>query len=116
MKHTMNLNPSPFDMIRSGRKTIELRLYDERRSLIREGDTILFTNTADTSRTIEARVVCLHRFPSFEELYRHLPLLQCGYTEEDIATAAASDMDVYYTREKQAQYGVVGIELALLDA
>jgi hypothetical protein len=53
----------------------------------------------------------LHRFQSFSELYEALPLLQCGYTEADIATAHPSDMEQYYSVEEQAKYGVVGIEL-----
>ncbi len=28
--HFMHLQPAPFGLIRSGRKTIELRLYDEK--------------------------------------------------------------------------------------
>ncbi len=116
MQHTMNLKPSPFALIESGEKTIELRLYDERRALIKEGDTIVFTNTADETKTLTTRVLRLHRFASFAELYRHLPLRACGYTDADIATADPADMDIYYSHEKQAQYGVVGIELALVEA
>ncbi len=111
MNHQMNLHPSPFAMIRSGRKTIELRLYDEKRQTVQVGDTITFTNTADGS-TLTASVVALHRFDSFEALYKALPLLQCGYTEADIATASPADMAAYYSPEKQAKYGVVGIEIA----
>lgn len=33
-EHIMKLKPSPFEMIRSGKKTIELRLYDEKRKSI----------------------------------------------------------------------------------
>ena len=45
MTHQMQLQPEPFSMIKSGVKTIELRLYDEKRRKIRIGDEILFTNT-----------------------------------------------------------------------
>ena len=31
MKHEMNLNRKPFESIKNGSKTIELRLYDEKR-------------------------------------------------------------------------------------
>ena len=41
MKHYINLNPEPFEMIRSGKKTIELRLNDEKRKTISVGDTIV---------------------------------------------------------------------------
>ena len=45
--HEMKLHSSPFEMIKSGKKTIELRLYDEKRQLIKEGDIIIFTNTSN---------------------------------------------------------------------
>ena len=106
----MNLHPSPFALIKSGQKTIELRLYDEKRQQIKEGDTITFTNTA-SGETIRRTVKKLHVFASFRELYQTLPLLQCGYTAEDISGAHPSDMDRYYSAEKQDKYGVVGIEL-----
>ena len=110
--HQMKLHAEPFAMIKSGEKTVELRLYDEKRQQIREGDLIVFTCTA-TGEKLTAKVQKLHRFASFEELYRSLPLLQCGYTAEDIDSASPADMESYYSNEEQQKYGVVGIELAL---
>ena len=107
--HHMKLDPSPFEMIKSGNKTIELRLLDEKRQKIKAGDTIVFTNTA-TGETLFKTVAKLHCFKSFEELYQHLPLLQCGYTVEDINTATPYDMEQYYSAEEQKKNGVVGIE------
>ena len=108
--HAMNLNPSPFEKIKTGQKTIELRLFDEKRQKIKSGDTIAFTNT-DTSEKLTATVVKLHRFDSFEELYSSLPLLKCGYTAENVDKAAPSDMKQFYSSEEEKRYGVVGIEL-----
>lgn len=108
--HNMKLHSAPFEKIKSGEKTIELRLYDEKRQQIKEGDVIAFINTA-TGETLSATVKALHRFDSFEELYKSLPLLQCGYTADDIDTANPSDMEAYYSAEEQQKYGVVGIEL-----
>ena len=110
--HSMKLNPAPFEMIKSGQKTIELRLFDEKRRQIAPGDTIVFTHS-ETGETLRAAVVKLHRFDSFEALYESLPLLQCGYTEKDIHTAHPADMAQYYSAEQQEKYGVVGIELHL---
>jgi ASC-1-like (ASCH) protein len=104
----MNLNPLPFSMIKDGQKTIELRLYDEKRQRVKVGDTIVFTNTA-TGETLSKTVVKLHKFDNFEELYRALPLLQCGYTTENVDKAHPSDMEQYYSAEEQKKYGVVGI-------
>lgn len=108
--HEMKLRPEPFAKIKSGAKTIELRLYDEKRQKIRVGDLIIFTNT-ESGEQIRATVKKLHRFDSFEALYKSLPLLKCGYTPEDINTAHPSDMENYYSVEEQQKYGVVGIEL-----
>ena len=115
MTHTLNLHPQPFALIADGRKTIELRLYDEKRSRIQVGDTLVFVHTEDASQTLTARVTALHLFPDFAALYAALPLEKCGYLPEEIATASPADMNVYYSAERQAQYGVVGIEIALLE-
>ena len=112
--HPMKLHASPFEKIKSGEKTIELRLFDEKRRQIKVGDTIAFTNTA-TGETHSTKVLKLHRFDSFEELYAALPLLKCGYTTEDIDTAQPSDMEQYYPVEEQKQYGVIGIEVCCSD-
>lgn len=106
----MKLNPTPFEMIKSGEKTIELRLFDEKRRALSVGDEIIFTSNA-TGETLAKKVVALHKFASFEELYDALPLLKCGYTQADVGTAAPEDMESYYSKEEQAKYGVVGIEL-----
>lgn len=113
MTHYMNLNPGPFAMIAAGYKTIELRLLDEKRSQIAVGDTLIFTNT-DSAEQLRCKVKALHVFASFAELYAALPLDKCGYFPEEIPTADPSDMDIYYSPEKQAKYGVVGIEIELL--
>lgn len=116
MTHHMNLRPAPFALIAAGRKTIELRLYDEKRQQIRVGDPITFSNTDAPEQQLHAIVKELHVFSSFEELYQKLPLEQCGYLPEEIPTASPRDMEAYYPAEKQKQYGVLGIELQLLSA
>ena len=110
----MNLNPRAFSMIAEGRKTIELRLWDEKRQQISAGDILIFANTADPSLTLQCTVKKLHIYANFAELYCHLPLEQCGYLPEELATAAPEDMEVYYSKAQQQKYGVVGIELELL--
>ena len=111
-RHIMRLTPSPLKMIREGTKTIELRLLDEKRKGISVGDTIVFVNTEDENDILSVMVDDLYRFDSFEELYKNLPLLECGYTEEDIDSASPKDMELYYSKEEQEQYGVVGIKVS----
>lgn len=114
MTHYMNLHRQPFEMIKAGSKTIELRLWDEKRQQLKEYDTIIFTNSNDAAYQITAQVKALHIFSSFEDLYKALPLDKCGYLPEELPIASPKDMEAYYSKEKQAQYGVVGIELEVL--
>ena len=114
MTHYMNLAPKPFEQIRSGAKTIELRLYDEKRQAVSAGDTIIFTNLADKLQ-ISAKVLKLYIFDSFKELYNNLPLNKCGYAEQDLDSASPDDMLAYYPKEKQERYKVVGIEIELIS-
>ena len=108
----MKLKPNPFEMIKIGQKTIELRLLDEKRKAIKIGSEIIFTNIA-TGETLNTTVVNLHPFDSFEELYKTLPLTKCGYTAENVENAKPSDMEEYYPIEEQKKFGVIGIELEL---
>jgi ASC-1-like (ASCH) protein len=46
MLHQMKLQPNPFEQIKNGSKTLELRLNDEKRQLIKVGDEIEFSLAA----------------------------------------------------------------------
>ena len=115
MKHYMKLNPVPFENIYNGLKTIELRLNDEKRKLIKINDIIVFQHIEDKKKSISVKVIGLHHFSSFSELYSTLPLLKCGYTQENIQAAKAEDMLEYYSTEQQAKYGVLGIEFEVIN-
>ena len=111
MKHEMKLHDGPFKCIKNRTKTIELRLLDEKRSLIKENDTIEFTNRT-TEEKITVRVIKLHKYPNFEELYKHHDKVSMGYEEDE--DAKPEDMELYYSKEEQQNLGVVGIEIELI--
>ena len=113
MKHKMKLRFQPFNMIRSGQKTYELRLYDEKRQRVQVNDEIEFSCLDENETPFVVTVIAPHLFQNFGELYATLPLLECGYTKETIDTASPEDMNQYYSVEEQARYGVVGIEIKL---
>lgn len=111
MIHKMKLRDKPFKSIKAGTKTIELRLYDEKRKLLNAGDVIEFTNI-DTKEVIKVEILQLHRFNNFDDLYKHFNKISMGYEENEVANP--SDMEEYYSKEEQQEYGVVGIEIKLL--
>lgn len=110
MIHNMNLNNEPFELIKSGSKTIELRLNDEKRRLLNVGDEILFNNRSNNEKLLTT-IVDLHKYDSFKSLYKDFDKVSLGYREDEISDP--SDMNEYYSKEDEEKYGVVGIELKL---
>ena len=99
--HSMRLQRQPFEAIRLEQKTIEMRLYDEKRRQIAVGDSITFRCDGEE---LTVRVIALHRFPDFAALYAALPHSKLGSTDP-------KDMERYYSQEEQREYGVLGIEI-----
>ena len=108
MIHEMNLWHGSFVKIKARTKTIEMRLFDEKRSAISVGDIIVFTDTSNNER-MACKVINLYRYPTFEELYQHHNKVSIGYTEDEIADP--KDMLTYYSNEMIEKYGAVAIEV-----
>jgi len=111
MKHKMKLHNGPFMLIKNGTKTIEMRLNDEKRQLIKIGDTIEFENRV-TSEVLNVQVVNLYKFDNFENLYKTFDKVCLGYNLDDDANP--KDMEQYYSLFKQDKYGVLAIEIKLI--
>ena len=103
MNHKMTLKQPYFEYIRSGYKTIELRLYDDKRKLINPGDTITFSN-GDLTNTVEVKG--LVRAKDFESLFDIIDVKKTGLEERD---RAIEIMEQFYDKDAQDKFGVVGI-------
>lgn len=111
MRHNMKLREKPFNKIKDGTKTIELRLLDEKRKLLKIKDEIEFTNM-ETSETLLTIIEDLYKFDNFEELYKCFDKASLGYDENE--EASYKDMEDYYSKEEQDKYGVIGIKIKVL--
>lgn len=111
MIHKMNLASSAFKSVSTGKKTIEMRLYDEKRAKVNVGDEIEFENV-DTHEKIRCKVINLTRYNDFFELYSSVDKSAIGYSENE--TANAEDMYQYYTLDLIKMYGVLAIEIKLI--
>lgn len=108
MKHEMKLNDSPFNKIKNGTKTMELRLYDEKRRRLREKDYIEFTNILNEEK-LTIQIEELYKFKDFIELYKKIDKCEMGYEKDD--EAKPSDMEKYYSKDEQEKYGVLAIKM-----
>ena len=109
MIHKMKLNEEPFERIKNGTKTIEFRLYDEKRRKVKIGDKIEFSKLPDLQEKILVDVLDLYTEPSFEELFEKI------YKDKEQAQQKANAMYEIYSPENEKKYGVVGIKIKLVD-
>lgn len=108
MIHEMRLNNEPFNKIKEGTKTVELRLLDEKRKTLRVGDKIIFTNRTNNEK-IDVLVTNLFKADSFEPIYEKYSKVAMDYNEED--DAKPEDMEEYYSKEEIKKYGCIAIEI-----
>lgn len=111
MKHEMRLHHRPFNQIKDGTKTVELRVNDEKRRELKINDLIDFIHR-ETKEKITVQIEELVLCDNFEELYKHFDKISMGYDQEDIVDP--KDMEKYYSKEEQEKYGVVGIKIKLM--
>ena len=110
--HELKLQPKYYDYILNGTKRIELRLFDEKRQLINIGDKIKFLNESNLEESFEVLVVGLLRYNSFEDLFNDFDisiLADKTMTKEELLDVLGE----FYTKEKQEEYGVLGIRIKL---
>ena len=107
MIHKMKLNESPFDRIKNGTKTVEFRLYDDKRKQIKVGDKIEFSKLPDLQEKLLVDVVKLYKEDTFDKLFRKL------YADEYEIKRKTKSMEQYYSHEKEKEYGVLGIKIKI---
>ena len=94
-------------MIKNGTKTIEFRLYDEKRQGVKIGDKIEFSKLPDLQEKLLVDVLELYQEDTFERLFRKL-----SFNEEEVIRKTRA-MHEIYSPEKEQQYGVLGIKIKI---
>ena len=108
MVHKMKLNEGPFYIIKNGTKTIEVRLYDDKRKQIKVGDKIEFSKLPELQEKMIVEVLELYQDKTFENLFKKL----YKEDEEEIKRKIQSMYEIY-SPEKEKQYGVLGIKIKI---
>lgn len=110
-EHELKLATEPFNAIAEGRKTIESRLYDDKRQLIQLGDIITFVNREDTEQTIRVRVIGLLRYETFDSLFTHNDPARFGGLDKNWLL---NQIHEFYSEEDEAVNGVIGIQFEIV--
>jgi ASC-1-like (ASCH) protein len=108
LMHELKVKEKYYNMLKSEIKTIELRLFDEKRRTIKVGDFIRFSNSSDADDTFTAQVINLYKADNFVELCKSINCHKAGFTTNEELIKV---LEVFYGLDKQKEYGVVGIEI-----
>ena len=109
----MKLADVPFEMIAGGKKTLEIRLNDEKRRQIQVGDVLVLTRSSRSLDKIKARVVALYPFESFATLFSSALFEKTGCSGMSVGEAV-QEMYQYYTKAQEQEFGVLAIEINLI--
>lgn len=107
----MSLRAPYFDLVAGGTKTVEMRLFDEKRRCLSVGDTVLFRSVEDPTRAVRTRIVSLTVYPDFRALaegYAPEALGFAGKTPEEIART----MGEFYPAKEIRAWGVLAVGVA----
>lgn len=110
MIHVMKLKEEYFDYILKGSKEYEIRLNDEKRSIIKKSDFIEFQKEPFLKERMLIPVDDLIYYPSFYELLNDIDiryLASVKISKEKLL----SDLEMFYSKKKQNTYGTVAIKL-----
>jgi len=114
MEFSMKLLEEPYTRILSGKKTIEIRLYDEKRSKINIGDTIEFSKLPDLQEKVKVEVVALLRYKTFKGLVNDFGMEFYGYPKDYPIDEFVNSIYEIYSKEQERKYGVLGIKIRVL--
>lgn len=107
MNHKMHLNAEWYELIEAGKKTIEYRLNDEKRRLIKIGDTITFLKRPEEVEEIQAIVEDLIYYPDLLEMYT--ATFDRDFKDFYESPQAVVDDTTYYSNADVQKYGCVAI-------
>ena len=109
--HKMKLSKPWFDLVKSGKKNVEGRIYDEKRQKLKVGDHIEFSNSSGNNK-FKKKIIKLKTYDNFEKAIKDAKLKNIlpgikTYTE---------GVKVYHNipefKEKSKKFGVLNIYLS----
>lgn len=110
MKYEMKLREVYFEKIKSGEKIYEIRLFDEKRKLIKIGDVIVFKKEPNPDEFLVTEVVEMQVFKSFKAMAETLPnnsIGFAGFSADEIEKIYSE----FYSKADEQKYGVVAIKV-----
>lgn len=112
-RYDLHLQPIYFDLIKSGEKTLEGRLFKNDKRNYNIGDVLTFYREPENKNTINAIILDKFRFDNFDEMAENLKKEDLGFSN----STKQEMIDVYrgiYSKENEKKYGVVVFKIKVI--
>ncbi len=110
MLHVMGLQEKYFDCIQNGTKEYEIRLNDEKRQKMNNGDFIAFQKEPERKDTFLVEIADKEYYQNFNELFHFISTSKLA-DESTSQESLLADLEKFYPMEEQQEYGAVAIKL-----
>lgn len=112
-EHTLGLREEYYNLVKSGEKTIEGRLFDEKRQKYNVGDYICFCKEPKREEKIKAVILDKLEYKSFKDLIKGVGVNVLGFKNQTPKQVEQIYKSIYSTENEQ-KYGVVGIKIMVI--
>ena len=109
--HSIHVSEPYFSLIARKRKTVELRINDEKRQKIRKGDGLLMICKETPRKLVVANVAGIKRFSTFEEALNTVGTSAAMPDVASIGEAVRTYKNIPGYASKESDLGVVAIYL-----
>ena len=109
----MKLLESPYERVSSGKKRIEIRLFQDKWDKIKAWDRIKFLKEPDLKESTITEVMELVKYKSFLELINDFGIEYFGHNNGYWVENYLADIYKIYSPEKEKEYWVLWIRIEL---
>ena len=111
MRHNMKLNRDEFYSVKNGLKNIEVRINDNKRKKIENGDIVEFKNIEGGNEKVYVKVKNITKFDKFDDLYNYYEIERFGLYNHSKVELIDNIYKIYSRKEEEL--GVLAIEIEL---
>ncbi|MBU0438309.1 ASCH domain-containing protein [Staphylococcus succinus] len=114
MDHNMKLYDKPFQLIKNGSKTIEVRLNDKKRQEVQAGDFIVFENI-EKNQSIKVEVLKVIQYISFQALLKAYSNKEIGMDEKMQLSQKLAQIYQIYSQTDELNYGALALKIRVVS-
>lgn len=111
MRYQMKLNSGEFLRIKTGEKTLEYRLCDEKRKMFKIGDEIEFLKLPYLDEKVLTKIENLHIYQNWKACYSDFFKEDLKKFYKNIAEVVEDTYNNLYSKEEEEKYGCMAIRI-----